>query len=72
MALLMRFDTMLDAHDVLFRYRAFGCSKRELEAKTYVFSEGDSAHYDPTDAHRWHNTGECDALLIRVGTPSLL
>lgn len=55
-----------------FWYVLSGTVTLTLEGKTYVFSEGDSAHYDSNDAHRWHNTGERDALLMWVGTPSLL
>jgi quercetin dioxygenase-like cupin family protein len=35
-----------------------------LEGKLYLFREGDSAHYDSTDAHHWHDSGERNALLI--------
>ncbi|WP_116142317.1 helix-turn-helix domain-containing protein [Trinickia diaoshuihuensis] len=55
-----------------FWYVLSGNLTLTLEDKTYEFREGDSAHYDSTDAHHWHNTGEQDALLMWVGTPSLL
>ncbi len=55
-----------------FWYVLSGTVTLMLEGKTYVFREGDSAHYDSTDGHHWHNAGEGDALLMWVGTPSLL
>lgn len=55
-----------------FWYVLSGAVTLTLEGETYVFREGDSAHYDSTGAHHWHNTGERDALLMWVGTPSLL
>ncbi|MBU6487002.1 MAG: XRE family transcriptional regulator [Burkholderiales bacterium] len=55
-----------------FWYVLSGTVTLTLEGKTYVFREGDSAHYDSTDAHHWENTGEREALLMWVGTPNLL
>lgn len=55
-----------------FWYVLSGTVTLVLEGKTYVFREGDSAHYDSTDAHHWQNTGEREALLMWVGTPNLL
>jgi transcriptional regulator with XRE-family HTH domain len=55
-----------------FWYVLSGTVTLTLEGKTYAFREGDSAHYDSTDAHRWENTGEREALLMWVGTPNLL
>lgn len=55
-----------------FWYVLSGTVTLTLEGKTYVFREGDSAHYDSTDAHRWENTGGQEALLMWVGTPNLL
>lgn len=55
-----------------FWYVLSGTVTLTLEGKTYVFREGDSAHYDSTDAHHWENTGEQEALLMWVGTPNLL
>lgn len=55
-----------------FWYVLSGTVALTLEGKTYVFREGDSAHYDSTDAHRWENTGGQEALLMWVGTPNLL
>lgn len=55
-----------------FWYVLSGTVTLTLEGKTYVFREGDSAHYDSTDAHYWENTGEQEALLMWVGTPNLL
>ena len=55
-----------------FWYVLSGTVTLTLEGNTYVFREGDSAHYDSTDAHHWENPGEREALLMWVGTPSLL
>lgn len=55
-----------------FWYVLSGTVTLTLEGKTYVFRNGDSAHYDSTDAHHWENTGEQEALLMWVGTPNLL
>lgn len=55
-----------------FWYVLAGAVTLTLAGATYVFREGDCAHYDSTDAHHWRNTGEREALLMWVGTPNLL
>lgn len=55
-----------------FWYVLSGAVTLTLSGATYVFGEGDCAHYDSTDAHHWRNMGEREALLMWVGTPNLL
>jgi len=55
-----------------FWYVLSGNPTLTLNGKAYPFRPGDAAHYDSTDPHGWENTGGADAVLMWVGTPSLL
>nr|WP_245982884.1 XRE family transcriptional regulator [Trinickia fusca] len=55
-----------------FWYVLSGTVALTLKGKTFSFRTGDSAHYDATDEHSWENTGDLEAVLMWVGTPSLL
>jgi transcriptional regulator with XRE-family HTH domain len=55
-----------------FWYVISGNPTLTLNGKTFTFRPGDAAHYASTDPHRWDNDGEAEAVLMWVGTPSLL
>jgi transcriptional regulator with XRE-family HTH domain len=55
-----------------FWYVISGSPTLTLNGKTFEFRCGDAAHYASTDPHRWDNKGETEAVLMWVGTPSLL
>jgi transcriptional regulator with XRE-family HTH domain len=55
-----------------FWYVLSGTVKLTLKDKTFAFGVGDAAHYDSSDAHSWENTGELEATLMCVGSPSML
>ncbi|NTZ84725.1 cupin domain-containing protein [Burkholderia metallica] len=42
-----------------------------LEDCTFMLSAGDTAHYESTMPHAWHNTADEDAVIVWVGTPRL-
>lgn len=42
-----------------------------LEDCTFTLNEGDTAHYESTTPHAWHNTADEEAVIVWVGTPRL-
>ncbi|MFJ1209784.1 helix-turn-helix domain-containing protein [Burkholderia pyrrocinia] len=42
-----------------------------LEDCTFTLNEGDTAHYESTMPHAWHNTADEEAVIVWVGTPRL-
>ncbi|TKC88476.1 helix-turn-helix domain-containing protein [Trinickia terrae] len=55
-----------------FWYVLSGNPTLTLNGKKFVFRPGDATHHDSTDPHGWENTGDVEAVLMWVGTPSLL
>jgi transcriptional regulator with XRE-family HTH domain len=55
-----------------FWYVLSGTPTLTLNGKVFSFRTGDAAHYDSTEPHGWDNTGADEAVLMWVGTPSLL
>lgn len=42
-----------------------------LEDCTFTLNAGDTAHYESTVPHAWHNTADEEAVIVWVGTPRL-
>ncbi|MGU7784829.1 helix-turn-helix domain-containing protein [Burkholderia sp. PU8-34] len=54
-----------------FLYVMRGQVALTLEDRTFTLNAGDTAHYESTMAHAWHNTADEEALIVWVGTPRL-
>ncbi|MBR8234337.1 XRE family transcriptional regulator [Burkholderia sp. AU42008] len=54
-----------------FLYVMRGRVALTLEDCTFVLSTGDTAHYESTMPHAWHNTADEEAVIVWVGTPRL-
>ncbi|WP_321860705.1 helix-turn-helix domain-containing protein [Burkholderia cenocepacia] len=54
-----------------FLYVMRGTVVLTLEDCTFMLSPGDTAHYESTTPHAWHNTADEDAVIVWVGTPRL-
>ncbi|REG48897.1 XRE family transcriptional regulator [Paraburkholderia sp. BL6669N2] len=55
-----------------FLYVMAGEVSLTLEDKIFVLQAGDSTHYASTVPHKWRNAGASEAVVVWVGTPSLL
>jgi transcriptional regulator with XRE-family HTH domain len=67
-----RFADVVTVAGEQFWYVLSGTPTLTLNGNAFAFRPGDAAHYDSTDPHSWDNAGADEAVLMWVGTPSLL